>query len=426
MFDKRMSIVQTNHLLSSDRAIHDWYRFVLAFPPHFVRTYLEKLSACPGEHVLLDPFCGTGTTLVEAQKAGFKAYGIDGNQIAVFSSRVKTTWDLDLAECRKSLDAVLFTAADSLNKNGHALYENGNRPLLSPSQYALIPSGFISDEPLRKVLALKSSIKAVLAPSSRDLFTLALADVIVTAAGNLAFGPEVYRTKPKADAAVLESFSLKVRRMIDDLEEFRLLDHNKASVMLDDARELSVIPPQSVDIVVTSPPYPNEKDYTRTTRLESVLLDFLVDKADLRRLKERLLRSNTRNVFKGDSDWELVTKFDNISRIAFEIEKRRLELNKTSGFEKLYHKVVLLYFGGMYRHFRSLWDKLKPGARCAYVVGDQMSFLLVPIRTASILAEILEELGYRVLGIELWRTRRATATRIDLREEVLLFEKPFR
>ena len=57
-----------------------------------------------------------------------------------------------------------------------------------------------------------------------------------------------------------------------------------------------------MDAVITSPPYPNEKDYTRTTRLESVLLGFLTDRASLRRMKEGLLRSNTRNVYKDDDD----------------------------------------------------------------------------------------------------------------------------
>ena len=48
-----------------------------------------------------------------------------------------------------------------------------------------------------------------------------------------------------------------------------------------------------MDAVITSPPYPNEKDYTRTTRLESVLLGFISDKKDIRLIKKDLVRSKS-------------------------------------------------------------------------------------------------------------------------------------
>ena len=79
--------------------------------------------------------------------------------------------------------------------------------------------------------------------------------------------------------------------------------------------------------------YPNEKDYTRTTRVEAILLKIFSDKAGLRRVKEALLRSNTRNVFANDSDEAQVAEFPAIQRICLEIERRRIELGKTSGFE---------------------------------------------------------------------------------------------
>jgi hypothetical protein len=62
--EDRESNGRINRLDPQDRAFHDWYRFVLAFPPHLVRKYLQEFGA--DEHgVVLDPFCGTGTTLVE-------------------------------------------------------------------------------------------------------------------------------------------------------------------------------------------------------------------------------------------------------------------------------------------------------------------------------------------------------------------------
>src|SRR5207253_8166100 len=97
----------------------------------------------------------------------------------------------------------------------------------------------------------------------------------------------------------------------------------------------SLLKPKSIDAVFTSPPYPNEKDYTRTTRLESVLLGFLNSRRELRTLKEALLRSNTRGVYRGDDDDRWLERQPEIERIAAAIEARRIELGKTSGFERL-------------------------------------------------------------------------------------------
>jgi len=67
---------------------------------------------------------------------------------------------------------------------------------------------------------------------------------------------------------------------------------------------------------------------------------------------------------------------------------------------------------------------LRPGARLAYVVGDQASYLRVMIRTGQLLADLAESLGYEVTGIDLFRTRLATATKEQLREEVVLLRWP--
>ena len=295
---------------------------------------------------------------------------------------------------------------------------------LTPEKAAIIPSGFISQTPLAKVLAIKASIEQIGESSSQDLMKLALADTIVKCAGNVRFGPEVYRTKSKEDAPVLEHFSEKVRVMANDLRTLRRLDLPPTNVLSGDARQLESVPENCVSIVITSPPYPNEKDYTRTTRLESVLLDLVRDKTHLRQMKKLLLRSNTRNVFHDDSDAEFVTRFPRVLEVAQRVEDRRVALRKTSGFERLYAKVVLHYFGGMYRHLSNLWSKLRPGARCAYVVGDQMSYFRVPIETGALLAELASDIGYDIVGRELWRMRRATATGVELREEILLLTKP--
>jgi hypothetical protein len=306
---------------------------------------------------------------------------------------------------------------------------------LDEQQRKLIPTGFVSDRPLQRMLILKHFIHSVCAGAPqdvRDLFLLGLCHVIANGAGNFAFGPEIYRTKAKRDYDVLGHFARQVAQMQHDLKQLQasMKEAPQARVYCRDARDCSFLP-CVIDAVITSPPYPNEKDYTRTTRVESVLLDMISDREDLRNVKEWLVRSNTRNVFVRDDDCHEVRDIASIQGVCSCIEQRRVELGKTSGFERLYHKVVAHYFGGMRKHLRSLHPLLARRARLAYVVGDQLSFLMVPVRTATLLAEIAPTEGYRVLGIDLWRERLGTRVcnaadgrkSVKVREEVLILEK---
>jgi hypothetical protein len=254
---------------------------------------------------------------------------------------------------------------------------------------------------------------------------LALASALVTTIGNLHFGPEVGVAPPKDDISVIGTWLSRVQMMAKDLTLVRDSRSTPAIVHHADSRKIAdIVAPASVDAVFTSPPYPNEKDYTRTTRLESVLLGFITTKSQLREHKQGLVRSNTRNVFKHDDDDRWILAQTEISRIADAIEARRVELGKTSGFERLYPRVTKLYFGGMARHLADLRKVLRPGAWLAYVVGDQASYLRVMIRTGRLLADIAESLGYEIIGIDLFRTRLATATRQQLREEIVVMRWP--
>jgi hypothetical protein len=279
--------------------------------------------------------------------------------------------------------------------------------------------------PLHKVLVLIEALEQKHQEPYYHHERLALAKALVFSISNLRFGPEVGIGKLKADAPVISTWLAEVKKMANDLKNLQHYKSAKAVAYLGDSRQLSrLLKPNTIDAVITSPPYPNEKDYTRTTRLESVLLGFINNQAELQALKRNLVRSNTRTVYKDDDDDRWIADHPEIHRIATDIERRRLELGKTSGFERMYARVTKLYFGGMSRHLAELRQILKPGAQLAYVVGDQASYLRVMIRTGQLLADIAQSLGYEVVNIDLFRTRLATATREQLREEVVVLRWP--
>lgn len=407
-----------NQMLDEDRPIHDWYRFVLSFPPHLVREYMKRFDLDENATVL-DPFCGTGTTLVEAKKRGIRSVGIEAVPMSAFAAETKVDWRVDPSALESDAEAIGACAnVRTAEVDGQPLKS------LSPSQTKLLLKNSISPLPLHRTLILMDEIDKDCTRRASHL-RLALARHLPTAIGNLRFGPEIGLGVVKDDAPVVDVWSDQVRRMANDLRRWSVHASVPARVIRGDARMSdSLLAPQSVDAVITSPPYPNEKDYTRTVRLESVLLGFLDDRESLRATKRDLVRSNTRSVYKLDDDDSWLEQFPMISALADQIEEKRRDLGKTSGFERMYHRVTRLYFGGMVRHLASLRTVLKPGAQLAYVVGDQASYFRIMIRTGTLLAEIAERLGYEVVGIDLFRTRAATATRSRINEEVVLLKWP--
>jgi DNA modification methylase len=407
-----------NKLFPDDEPAHDWYRFVLSFPPQLIREYVSRFGLT-SKQCVLDPFCGTGTTLVECKKLGIRSLGLEGHPMAAFASKVKTDWSVPPEEIKENAQRISQNVKKSLKRNTQSLIT------LPEESYKLLLKNSISSLPLHKTLVLLEYLRQERKKSYYSHTLLALANALVKDIGNLHFGPEVGVGQIKEDVDVVQVWRSRLLTMASDIEILQDRSSVPSRVWRHDSRKMfAKFQPQSIDAVITSPPYPNEKDYTRTTRLESVLLGFLTNRKDLRKLKENLIRSNTRNVFISDDDDAWVEDFQTIHQIASKIEKRRIELGKNSGFEKLYPRVAKLYFGGMKRHFEELRKVLKPGATLAYVVGDQASYLRILIRTGTLLAEIAETLGYEVMGIDLFRTRRSTATREELREEVLLLRWP--
>ena len=406
-----------NRLDESDRPFHGWYRFVLSFPPHLVRDYIERFDLKPNQQIL-DPFCGTGTTLIEAKLNRLRATGMESNPIAHFASATKTDWSVSARRLKVEAPRIALEAERAISRARklRTLPAEGMSLLLTHS---------ICPVPLHKSLLLLDTIDGNCPPALKGHARLAFAKTLVGAASNLHFGPEVGVRGRKEDADVVGAWLQNTLSMVSDIESTQGANLQNVAVYLGDSREPeAILRPESIDAIFTSPPYPNEKDYTRATRLELVTLGFIRNKHELRQLKRGLLRSNTRGVYTEDSDDIWIKGNTKILRIAAEIEHRRIELGKTSGFERLYARVTKLYFGGMSRHLAAMRPYLRKGAHLAYVVGDQASYLRVLIKTGELLAEIAESLGYLVDGIDLFRTRLATATRAQIREEIVVLRWP--
>ncbi len=401
--------------------VHEWYRIILVYPDRLVTELLTRFEARPGQ-LVVDPFCGAGTTLVECMKLGIDSIGIDANPSSCFSARVKTNWCLNSDR--------LLDLADEIESKIRR-YENRKVVYkLDPTYKYLDESGmlsrkWISCKPLRKAIGLKNCIADLrTTPSYRNALMLALVAEVVRGASNVRFGPELYCGPVKRDAKVFAGFKSRVEAMAEDLRVVSQVEFGNVAVLQGDSRRRatfsSVCRKNSISSVICSPPYPTEHDYTRNSRLELAFLEEVLDLDSLRSIKKTMIRSHTKGIYVGDHDDSFVDGNEIIDSLVSTLEPK--VQTKSHGFAKLYPKVVREYFGGMKRHFKSIKPFLAVDAHCAYVVGDQSSYLQVHIPTATILSHLAEEVGFKTVEIKHWRNRWSTTTSREVHENILILK----
>ena len=403
--------------------VHEWYRIILGFPDHLVTELLTTFGASRGD-LVLDPFCGAGTTLVECMKYGIDAVGVDANPSSCFSAKVKTNW-------RLSPDRLL-TLAHEIEPRLMRYLRERNAHRTDPTYRYLANSGmlarkWISPKPLRKALGVKHAISNLkTTPAYRNALMLALLAELIDGASNVKFGPELYCSRVKRDAEVFEGFLSRVEAMANDLYTVSEVDHGSAIVSRGDSRDENTFKhlcaPNSIRYVICSPPYPTEHDYTRNSRLELAFLEHVCDIESLRSIKKTMVRSHTKGIYTGDDDASLVS--DNLLIAELVSALRRKVRTKSHGFARFYPKVITEYFGGMKRHFKALWAFLADDAQCAYVVGDQSSYASVHIPTATILSQLAGDVGFQTMEIRHWRSRWSTTTSRVVHENILFLRKP--
>ena len=424
-------------------AFHNWYNFVLGYTPAFPNYVIEK-EGINKSHFVVDPFMGSGTTMVCCKELGIKSAGIDANDYFSLVAKAKLDWDLDLDE----LESVVKKLAKNLEKkfasydwqiggdseqkdiaSGNSKLKNFNE-IIEKSDIEHIPEKYICKVPLAKLILIQTEIsnlrKTIVDEKIHNVLLVALSAIAVPSS-NVYYGPGFgVRKKARENVDVLSLFTKKIDRMVDDLKNSnKSLRKISAKTYLGDAREMSkLLKPNSVDYMVTSPPYPGDHEYTKHTRLELLFLEMAKDLEEFRTIKKRMLRGSTTNIYKGDIEGDSISEIKEIRLVTDEIKKRLDADGGTSGFEKLYTKLVWEYFGGMFKVFEEALRVLKPGGKFFLLVSDSHAFKMVHIETAEILALVAKKAGLEVETIDLWQHKNSTSHKFKLFEEILVVKKP--
>lgn len=418
-----------------DLRFHRWYRFVLAYSDRLVTDLIGRYDIGQDSQ-LLDPFCGTGTTLIAAKAAGISSRGIDSNPAAVLASNVKTNWTVDPAEVRAAFARIRrrfapFRSFYDPKRPDKSLIADLRQYLEHSHLYdrveyfensGMLERNWMFETPMLQAFALMHMVEtSKYGQPTVDLLRLVLTAAIQESIANISFGPELYVKKAKLMQVkdALGSFAAKVETACKDLSNASPTKAMALAFAADSREMASVIRRQSVSHVITSPPYPTEKDYTRNSRLELVFLGFVTDRGSLQEVKKEMIRSHSKGIYKDDDDSALVIDLASVQEVADEVRVKAA--TKTYGFAKLYPKIITEYFGGMRRHLRSLHPLMREGGIAAYVVGEQTCYLQTYTPTATILGEIAQLEGFELKEILPFRIRTGTTGGGRLiKEEVLV------
>jgi DNA modification methylase len=245
---------------------------------------------------------------------------------------------------------------------------------------------------------------------------------VLVPCSNIKYGPGFGISKKAREVDVLDIFREKVLRIAEDLRRPEIRSNRKigSKIILGDARNLSsIIERNSIDAMITSPPYPGDHEYTKHSRIELIWCEMANNKSEFQMIKKRMLRGSTTNVYREDSLGELVSSISSIRAVTDEIDVRLKADGASSGFEKLYTKLVWEYFGGMYLVFCEARKVLKPSAPFSLLVSDSHAFKMVHIATADLLSEVAKLAGFTSFEQKVWQVKKTTSHGYSLAESIL-------
>ncbi len=347
---------------------HGYHKYPAKFIPPLAAKLIEEYSK-PGD-LVGDPFMGSGTTLVEALLHKRRAVGTDINPLAWLIAKAKTT-PIDPGELEKSL-ARLFAGLE-VDSQGALV-----SPLLAqvlPLEHERIDYWFT--EPNRRELAVVLYlINQEPDEAVRIFFLCGFSNILKNCSRWL-----MRSSKPTVDPKkAIPPLVPTLRKHLNYMAKrnflfYEQLDSQETSVLAAcrDARDLPVLP-DSIDLIVTSPPYVTSYEYADLHQLGNLILGFAPDLSVLRKKFIGSIQSESRPE-------EL------LSPLALETIQQLKETDKKEGVG------VESYFSAMQQCIREMHKKLKPGGRTGIVIGNT-ALRKVPIPNAEVFAEMGVGLGF--------------------------------
>ncbi len=375
-----------------------WYRYKEGFSVELVEQLIKEYSKYKSG-IILDPFSGSGSTLLAANNMGFSGVGFEVNPFSFF-----------LAKCK--LEQYTKEVIDRFKKEYEEILQNGETV---DNQYVLpklsISTKVFDDE----VEKYYMNIGMLIDNCDADERVVSLLKL-----GWLACLEPLCNYRKAGNGLKIKKYVKPRKITVNDakvmlLEEYQnmhidlLKRKSNGDTVLYNESCLNMskrIKSNSIVGMVFSPPYANCFDYTEIYKLELWFGKFVSEYSDLKSLRNTSLHSH----LNGDLNVEVESKSETLSKLLLELKKKEL-------WDKKIPKMLQLYYDDMFRVIDESYRVLDDGGFCCIVVGNS-AYGGIVFPADLLLAEYAESIGFKVDKIEVDRYIITSSQQYEMTKEI--------
>ena len=351
---------ETNYLT------HGYHKYPAKFIPQVVSKIIEKYSS-EGDWIL-DPFGGCGTTLVESKLNGRNSIGIDINDIAVLISKTKIS-EINPKKLEINNKKILNKITKLKIKKNY--YKSTNQRL----KYWFKKNQF------NKLMELYNLLRKVQDKKIKTFYLCCFSNILKNCSIWYSKSIKPMRDPNKLDQDPLLIFKKHVTLMTDKNKEFfNRLNNNRKEKMTcimqkGDARNLS-IESDSINLVITSPPYFTSYEYAELHQLSTLWFGFA---ADMNEIKEKFIG----------------TAFRKDVRINFESKLADKIIKMLNKKDKSLAKHATNYFSDLKLCYEEIYRVLKNKGKACIIIGNT-EYKGIKIKNMETSLELLKILGFKL------------------------------